>query len=339
MNFHALSRDIVANILSLSKITQAINRHKDKLLIVTFHRVLPEDERDQYPYPGLVVTPEELRWFLNYFQNHYTCGHLSEMHSRYSKGDRPEKPLLAVTFDDGQLDNYRYAKPVLDEFNIKASFFIPVKHVEEAIPIWHDYLGFAILNGTKTTKDKKLLQGLLVEYDIDVEGDRWIGAIAKEAKRMTQDERYTFVNKINAINDYNIPEWAKLMEWKQIRELAEEGHEIGSHTMTHTLLPQCRASDLEFELTESKNILEQRVNQAINSFCYPNGDHNQHTIDEVQQAGYLRAVTTCWGAVLSSDNVYSLKRCDMDAYRVRSSTKQLSEKILALRLSGLHPGL
>ena len=36
----------------------------------------------------------------------------------------PSRPML-LTFDDGYLDNYRYFFPVLQELNLKASFYIP----------------------------------------------------------------------------------------------------------------------------------------------------------------------------------------------------------------------
>src|SRR5688572_24168562 len=106
-------RDAAAGLFALSGLTAASRRHVDRLVIVTFHRVLPEDLRAQYPYPGLAVTPEELDWLLGELGRDYTLGTLAETHRRYASGERPRKPLLAITFDDGQLDNYEHARPVL----------------------------------------------------------------------------------------------------------------------------------------------------------------------------------------------------------------------------------
>lgn len=41
-------------------------------------------------------------------------------------GGLPEKALL-LTFDDGYIDNYTYALPLLEEFGFQGSFFIPRK--------------------------------------------------------------------------------------------------------------------------------------------------------------------------------------------------------------------
>ncbi len=38
--------------------------------------------------------------------------------------DVPNKPLFAITFDDGLLNQYLYAKPVLDRYEAEATFFI-----------------------------------------------------------------------------------------------------------------------------------------------------------------------------------------------------------------------
>ena len=40
--------------------------------------------------------------------------------------DLPDKALL-LTFDDGYVDNYTFAFPILEEFGIQGSFFIPGK--------------------------------------------------------------------------------------------------------------------------------------------------------------------------------------------------------------------
>ena len=42
------------------------------------------------------------------------------------KGNLPESALL-LTFDDGHVDNYTFAFPVLEEFGVQGSFFIPSK--------------------------------------------------------------------------------------------------------------------------------------------------------------------------------------------------------------------
>jgi len=65
-------RDLLAEGLLLSSISKPNRCANNKLTIVTFHRVLPEELRQKYPYPGICVTPEELRWFCKFFNQFFT---------------------------------------------------------------------------------------------------------------------------------------------------------------------------------------------------------------------------------------------------------------------------
>ena len=95
-------RDGIARFLFLAGLTAPERRGRGRLSIATFHRVLPEAERLAYPYPGLAVTPQELDAFLAYFTEHFDCGALSTQHERHLGGAAAARPLLALTFDDGQ---------------------------------------------------------------------------------------------------------------------------------------------------------------------------------------------------------------------------------------------
>lgn len=59
-----------------------------------------------------------------------------------------------------------------------------------------------------------------------------------------------------------------------ITEIAELGHEIGSHTCTHRDLRQLQLNDLVYELKHSKNILEDVTGREISGIAYPWGFYN-----------------------------------------------------------------
>ena len=138
------SRDLIAKMLQTSRVIEPDRILRGRLAIITFHRVLPESERNAYPLPGLAVTPSELEWFLEYFGKYFECGTLSESVRKWDENPEARKPVLAVTFDDGQLDNWRYARPVLDRLGVKASFFVPVNSVQDGVPLWHDRIAWAV---------------------------------------------------------------------------------------------------------------------------------------------------------------------------------------------------
>ena len=76
-----------------------------------------------------------------------------------------------------------------------------------------------------------------------------------------------------------------MMSWEQIKELQKSGHEIGSHSMTHALLPQLDLKSIEWEVSESRRQLGEILDFESESFCYPNGDQDKRVRSAVQSAG------------------------------------------------------
>lgn len=335
-------RNTVARLLFSTGITSPSLRGHGCLSIVTFHRVLPEAERQVYPFPGLAVTPEELDVFLNYFNKYFDCGALSTQHERYLSGDTFTRPLLAVTFDDAQYDNFINARPVLAKHKINASFFAPVEAVKKQELLWHDRLGFAcltLLNQANGGQEKLLhiisIAGMAVSNSIDL-----IENIVQASKALSLKARLSLVEAlVEAAGTESTPEFARLMTFNELAELARDGHEIGSHSMTHCMMPECNDAALSYELSESRRILQENLGQTIETFCYPNGNCDNRTALAVASAGYRRAVTTTWGFNSKSSDRFRLRRCDMDAKRVQDTAGKFVPAMLAFRMSGFYPGL
>jgi peptidoglycan/xylan/chitin deacetylase (PgdA/CDA1 family) len=335
-------RNSAAHLLYATGLTSPGLRGRERLSIVTFHRVLPEAELRAYPYPGLVVTPEELDAFLAYFSDHFDCGALATQHERYLRCEASTRPLLALTFDDGQYDNYRNARPVLARRGLMASFFVPVSAVERRELLWHDRLGFSILALLRQTQggEERLKRVLALAGLPDCGSRAILESAVRESKRLAAPARLRLVEELaEASGNPAAPDFARLMTFDELAELAAEGHEIGSHSMTHCMMPECDDRALAYELIESRRILQDRVGQSVDSFCYPNGDSDSRTANAVAKAGYRRAVTTSWGLNGPAASRFRLRRCDMVAKHVADSVGNFVPAVVAFRMSGFYPGL
>ena len=85
---------------------------------------------------------------------------------------------------------------------------------------------------------------------------------------------------------------APIMNWKRLRQLQASGWEVGAHTRTHPHLEQLDEERAYAEIAGSKAELEQRMEQAIVTFCYPFGRYNAMTPRLVEAAGFIGACTT-----------------------------------------------
>lgn len=335
-------RNGIASILRLSGLTSPARRCSGKLSVVTFHRVLPDELRQAYPFPDLAVTPEELGMYLAYFGDHFDCGTLAAQHDRFLRGDVTDRPLLAITFDDAQFDNFAYARPMLAQHQSCATFFAPVVAVERQELLWHDRLGFAILKLRQQIQGgADRLQHILAAAGIPATiPPGSTSKLVQATKDLPLETRLKLVDALSeASGSDGYPEYARLMTFDELAGLSADGHEIGSHSMTHCMMPECDDSTLDFEIAVSRKILQERLGLPIESFCYPNGNADARTAQAAARAGYRRAVTTSWGNNGQDADQYRLRRFDMVARHIQDDKEQFLPALLEFRMSGFYPGL
>lgn len=75
------------------------------------------------------------------------------------------------------------------------------------------------------------------------------------------------------------PDGRAMMTSEEVQELAEEGFEIGSHTLTHPFLSDLSDEELEQELSESKRFLEETYGITINFLALPYRNYNSKVLD------------------------------------------------------------
>ncbi len=96
------------------------------------------------------------------------------------------------------------------------------------------------------------------------------------------------------------------MTWAQIREMSDAGMEIVSHSVSHKEMTLLSPKTLQYEIRQSKKILEKMLGKTINVFIYPSGFFNASVEDELLKSGYVAARTTKSGVAQSVDNPYEL---------------------------------
>lgn len=331
-------RDVLTEFFFQSGLTSPRRVGADKLTVVTFHRVLPVHALAEYPLDGIAVSVEEFQWFMQFFVRHFTCGSLTETFDRWQQDEPTEKPRLAITFDDGQLDNFLYALPVLEKHHVKASFYVPCDAIDRDELLWHDRAAYAATRLLE--QDPERANSLLSELGVPA-GLNVKAAIRRAILQLKNQEDAVcraWVHRIEqAANQPVRPDWDGMMSWEQIAALASQGHEVGSHSLTHSILTHADDAQLQREVAGSLQRLREVLDRPIRSFCYPNGDHDGRVTEAVRRCGYGLAVTTRWGANHRQADPLQLTRFDMSSRHTRNRRGQLSAPRLAFRLSPYFP--
>ena len=110
------------------------------------------------------------------------------------------------------------------------------------------------------------------------------------------------------------------LTWSEVRELHQDGIEFGSHTVTHPDLRCLGPEQIEYELGFSKEVIEQHLGTAINSFAYPfpfpeeNTDFTRLLLDELENQGFENGVTTILGRASLRHNRFFLPRLPVNTW-------------------------
>lgn len=176
---------------------------------------------------------------------------------------------VAITFDDGYLDNYIFAFPILKRYNIKAVIFVVI-----------DWVNAASENTVKSCD---------------------LGAVKNEMTVPSHKEGKHLIENDNAHK--------VIMNWNMIKEMQESGLvEFYSHTMSHSKCSELSDEKLIMELEGSKRVLEQRLNKPCQYLCWPKGLFNISSVNIAKKAGYTALFTTKRGVTKTHSDRFCIER-------------------------------
>lgn len=122
---------------------------------------------------------------------------------------------------------------------------------------------------------------------------------------------YFVVRQLGGSNVWDHPEGvpaSALMDVQGLRDWVAAGHEAGSHTLNHPVLPRLSPELAQNEIRDSRDALEQIIGMPVRAFCYPYGKFTPQLADCVRDAGYDSATTTSGGLARLADDPFALPR-------------------------------
>jgi peptidoglycan/xylan/chitin deacetylase (PgdA/CDA1 family) len=197
---------------------------------------------------------------------------------------------LAITFDDGLRNNVEIAYPVLQRLGLPATFFICPQLVDERRWIWNQEM-----------RQRLLRLRSLCDLSLATGGPREVEAFISWMKKLAPERRRAIEAQVRAAT----PNFAataeerhafELASWDALRALDPRIVTIGSHTLTHPILPYLGAAELEAEVGGSRRLIEERLGREADLFAYPNGDSDERVHACVRRS-YRGAVTVEQGCV------------------------------------------
>jgi len=208
-----------------------------------------------------------------------------------------DKINIAITFDDGYANNFKYALPILEKHQVPASLFITGFNPAGLDILWPDFLDIA---GTLTDKDEVSIDGDL----FNKVGNRWylkkggksLHDIIKEKgayeyKQKAMDAIQKIIPDFKNIEEYF--DYWKLMSDEEIILASRSPYiTIGSHAYYHNNLGNIPLEEAAAELSRSKIYLEDLIQKPVNSLSYPDGSYSRELISEASNMGFKYQLAT-----------------------------------------------
>ena len=110
------------------------------------------------------------------------------------------------------------------------------------------------------------------------------------------------------------------LTWRDVQELQKEGMNFGSHTVTHPDLRSLEPEQIDYELGYSKEVIEQKLGVAVESFSYPfpfpeeDRDFIRFLGDTLENQGFKNGVSNAIGRAHRESNFYFLPRLGMNSW-------------------------
>jgi peptidoglycan/xylan/chitin deacetylase (PgdA/CDA1 family) len=291
---------------------------RDSLLVLNYHRIgnSAEDLFD----PGVFsATAEQFSDQISYLKRHVSLVTLEEALS-FVEGtvkDISRRCRVLITFDDGYLDNYEIAFPILRSHGVQGVFFLVTSMVGSCQVPWWDHIAYLVKTARRHRFSLRYPAELAV--DLDKNGlNESLRFILKLYKRPENSDSTRFIRELaEETKGEELPgTLRRFLNWDEAREMIRGGMAVGSHTHSHHVLSQLDTNRQFEELSESRAILKKELGVEVDALAYPVGGRisfTEQTQKAARDAGYRAAFSFYGGANLPGEiSPYNVVRIGLD---------------------------
>lgn len=305
------------------------------ITIVCYHYVR-ELKRSRFPgIKGLEL--EAFREQVRYFKKFYQFVSAAELRAAIDGQTTLPKNAVILTFDDGYIDHFTCAFPIMEEMGATGCFYPPVHAIRDGKLLDVNKIHFALAAcanfGELSDEVFAGLEELRSKYSLPSSKELWNKyAVASRhdpaeivfVKRVLQkgiiaEARAEIADRIfkKFVTSDEVAFARELyLNEDQIRCMLRHGMHFGSHAATHRWLDSLSGIEQAQEIDESVKWLESLgATNEFWSMCYPFGAYNEATLKILAERKCAFGVTVNQGlAEAAPENRFILKRLDTNEF-------------------------
>lgn len=232
------------------------------------------------------ISVAEFEKHLNWLKNSCEVVSLED----YFKGVRhPDKLTVAITFDDGYKNNFTLALPLLQQYQLPATFFVTTSPLEGLNILWPDLLDMAgfYLNVELVYKDEKFKYSRHKGYISITNGSNLKSLLMKADLNSIR----TFIRNhhflLKEIQSEDCKLYWELMNEDELNAASKSPYiTLGSHSVVHSSMTKITSAEAREELVNSRAKLMGISGLPVTSFAFPFGDYTPELVEMAISVGY-----------------------------------------------------
>ena len=276
-------------------------------LVYTLHHVTRKNPNGIPTNEDLKVSPEFLESIILKYKNKgFSFISLDQLSDLINSKTKPKRPFIAITIDDGYLDNYTQALPVFERQQVPFAIFIATDFIDRKAILWWDILEDLILknNFIKMGGDSYQCQTFQEKWNVFRTLREKILLFNQTKIKEELKEAFSFYDI-----DWYEPVRQQAMTWEQVREISQHPLcTIGGHTTSHLALNKLCDKDFRKDIADGVTKLQSATRKPIHHFAYPYGSPN-----EIGQREYnlisefnFKTVFTAYGGCITEKNKHQI---------------------------------
>lgn len=298
--------------LGINRLCRYLNRRKVRIIL--YHGVIAGRLDGMLNSESLHIPAKRFAKQVAYLTTYYHLISLDEFVRRVQAKEPLPDYAAILTFDDGYLNNYRNAWPVLQSYRAPATLFVSTSFIASRELLWLDQLEYN-LHLTRRPSITLTVDGQPRTFPLESlpAKAQSLRRLKRALKPLSDEARQPLLEEIGRQLEvryrYNESYHCNPLDWEHLREMADSGLvSIGSHAVHHVHLDTLEPHRIPEELSQSRAVLEARLGRPVRHFAYPGGACTAEIKRWTETAGYLSAVATVHGFNDQTTDLFELRR-------------------------------
>ncbi|GJM24719.1 MAG: hypothetical protein DHS20C16_11340 [Phycisphaerae bacterium] len=282
-------------------ILRGVFRSRQSLRILCYHGVIADELVGASWVPDYFVTQSQFREQMQIVRSFAQTVRLADCYGE-SSNRKSASPRIAITFDDVPACTFAYARPVLKELGISATFYVST--------------GLVTSRRMPAAEIVQLLRAFpKMQKNASSPALDEMCKHPNSHKTLSVETLQRILSRVDGQVLTKAPQEAvhslKPLSWLQLRTLVDEGHEVGGHTVDHAILSRQTRATRTSQVAKCFEDIRKNLKLDPVGFAYPNGgpgDFDAADGDALDASGFKYAVTTEAGFCTKDSSRFALPR-------------------------------